>query len=86
VNELANAVARAMGVEPAVIHLPARTEVWNAYSSHEKVESVFGPRQKHGLEAGLERMARWVRQHGSRESQPFGKIEVRKNFPLAWLS
>jgi UDP-glucose 4-epimerase len=86
VNELANAVARAMGVEPAVVHLPARNEVWNAYSSHGKVENVFGPRPKHSLEQGLERMAHWVRQHGSRESRPFDQIEVRKNFPLAWLS
>jgi UDP-glucose 4-epimerase len=84
VNELAEAVARAMGVEPQIVHLPPRNEVWSAYSSHEKVERVFGSRAKHSLDEGLQRMAGWVRQHGARESQGFGQIEVRKNFPVAW--
>lgn len=86
VNDLAAAVARAMGVEPRVVHLPARKEVWSAYSSHEKVERVFGRREKHTLEEGLRRMAEWVRSHGARESSAFDQIEVRKNFPVAWLS
>jgi hypothetical protein len=30
-------------------------------------------------------MAAWVRQHGARTSQHFGRIEVQKNFPVAWL-
>lgn len=86
VNELAHSVAAAMGVEPTVMHLPARHEVMNAYSSHERVRQVFGERSLKTLEQGLGRMASWVRQHGSRESHRFEEIEVWKNFPLAWLS
>jgi UDP-glucose 4-epimerase len=86
VNELAEAVARAMGVKPEIVHLPARNEVWSAYSSHEKVERVFGRQARHSLDEGLQRMAAWVREHGARESQVFGQIEVRKNFPVAWLA
>ena len=86
VNELAHSVAAAMGVEPTVMHLPARHEVMNAYSSHERVRQVFGERSLKTLEQGLGRMASWVRQHGSRESNRFEEIEVWKNFPLAWLS
>jgi UDP-glucose 4-epimerase len=85
VNELASSVARAMGVEPNIIHLPARNEVLNAYSSHHKVQSVFGKRELHTLEDGLCKMANWVKQHGSRTSQKFKGIEVTKNFPKAWL-
>jgi UDP-glucose 4-epimerase len=85
VNELAESVARAMGVEPNLVHLPARNEVLNAYSSHEKVQHVFGQRRLHSLEEGLSRMANWVRQHGARQSQKFEGIEVTKNFPKAWL-
>lgn len=85
INELAECVARAMGVEPAVIHLPARNEVINAYSSHEKVARVFGERNLVPLEEGLQRMAAWVKQHGARQSQKFDNIEVMKNFPAAWL-
>lgn len=85
VNELAEAVARAMGVAPHVAHLPARNEVLNAYSSHDKVQRVFGQRPLHSLDEGLHKMAAWVKQHGARSSQEFEGIEVMKNFPQAWL-
>jgi UDP-glucose 4-epimerase len=81
---LADAVAAAMGVRPEVRHLPARDEVKDAYSSHDKLQRVFGERPTTTLAAGLARMAEWVRRHGARTSQPFGHIEVRKNFPVAW--
>jgi len=85
INELANAVARSMGVEPALLYLPARNEVMHAYSSHEKAQRVLGKRKLHSLEEGLDFMAAWVRQHGARSSQEFKNIEVNKNFPKAWL-
>jgi len=85
VNDLALHVARAMGVEPNINHLPPRNEVLNAYSSHEKVRRVFGIHQLISLDEGLRRMAEWVRQHGARASQKFNDIEVTKNFPKAWL-
>ncbi len=85
VNELAELVARAMGVEVNLNHLPARNEVMHAYSSHDKLRRVFGERRPCSLDQGLERMAIWVRQHGARTSQKFSDIEVNKNFPKAWL-
>jgi len=85
VNELAECVARAMGVEAEMIHMPARNEVIHAYSSHAKVARVFGERKLITLEEGLGRMASWVKQHGARASQKFQNIEVTKNFPVAWL-
>jgi UDP-glucose 4-epimerase len=85
VNQLAQAVAQAMQEEPLVAHLPARNEVQDAYSSHQKIEQVFGIRDKHTLEQGLEKMADWVKKHGSRKSSKFENIELEKNFPKAWL-
>jgi len=85
INELAAAVAHAMGVVPQIAHLPARNEVWHAYSSHDKVQCIFGERKHHTLEEGLARMATWVKAHGARASQEFKEIEVTKNFPKAWL-
>jgi UDP-glucose 4-epimerase len=73
-----------MGVKPNINHLPARNEVTHAYSSHEKVLRVFGPRRLYSLEEGLARMAEWVKWHGARSSKKFENIEVEKNFPLAW--
>jgi UDP-glucose 4-epimerase len=85
VGELAEAVARAMDVEPNIAYLPARNEVMNAYSSHEKVLRVFGERKSYSLDEGLQRMAKWVKQHGARASKKFEGVEVTKNFPKAWL-
>ena len=75
-----------MGVEPNIVHVPARNEVLNAYSSHEKVQRVFGQRELHSLEKGLSLMAEWVKRHGARTSTKFENIEVTKNFPQAWLT
>lgn len=86
VNELAEAIARAMGVAPQINYLPARNEVINAFSSHAKLAAVFGARRLHTLDEGLQRMAQWVQQHGARQSTIFKGIEVTKNFPVAWLA
>jgi NAD(P)-dependent dehydrogenase (short-subunit alcohol dehydrogenase family) len=75
----------ALGGEPDLIHLPARNEVIHACSSHEKVQRLLGGRKLYSLEDGLVCMAGWVRHHGARSSQEFKNIEVKKNFPKAWL-
>ena len=85
VNELAETVAVAMGVEPRIRHLPARNEVKYAYSSHDKVRDCFGEPQLVSLGDGVQKMAAWVKDHGARASQKFKNIEVTKNFPAAWL-
>ncbi len=84
INELAAAVARAMNTDPDVVHLPARNEVVTAYSSHAKIERVFGKQPETDLAVGLARTAAWVKAHGARSSQEFEGIEVTKNFPAAW--
>lgn len=84
VNELAETVARTMGVEPQIKHLPARNEVKFAYSSHDKVRKYFGETQPISLVEGVRRMSSWVKEHGARKSQRFENIEVTKNFPVAW--
>jgi UDP-glucose 4-epimerase len=85
VKELAQATARAMGVAESIRYMPARNEVQNIYSSHEKLSRVFGSHPPCSLEEGLARMAAWVKQHGTRRSKKFEGIEVTKNFPTAWL-
>ena len=84
INQLVQSVANAMSVNPQVNYLPARNEVQDAYSSHKKIESVFGKKEGHSLNQGLENMAKWVKQHGSRQSSKFENIEISKNFPEAW--
>lgn len=95
VNHLAWHVANAMElplkydgeVEDKMLrYLPARLESHIASADHARVLSVFGYGGESyvDLPQGLKRMARWVKQHGSRETTPFDGIEVRKNLPESW--
>jgi UDP-glucose 4-epimerase len=82
---LANSVAKCMGVEPNVVHLDARNEVVNAYSSHDKAARVFGDLIKNvSLEDGLSRMSHWARTAKLRKTKAFEGIEVLKNLPPSW--
>jgi UDP-glucose 4-epimerase len=83
--QLADEVAHALDVEPDVVHLPARNEVVHAFSDHSKVRSLFSPSEPLELSEGIDRMAAWVREHGSRDPIRFsGSIEVDRNLPPSW--
>lgn len=84
VNTVAEVVARAMGVEPVINHLDPRNEVQHAFSSHKKVRGIFGATEIVPLEDGVNRMAKWVRQVGARQSSVFKEIEIKKNLPPSW--
>ena len=84
VNELTREVAKAMELPYKVIHLDARNEVKIAFSDHSKAERAFGKRDHKSLRDGLRAMAKWVRDHGARESNIFEWIEVAKNMPPSW--
>jgi UDP-glucose 4-epimerase len=83
-NDLAAAVARAMDVEPRIVHLPARQEAHDAQSSHDRLTRTFGPRRLTPLDDGLRKMAAWAKRHGARTGLPFADLEVTKNLPSAW--
>ncbi len=84
VNELADAVAHAMGKQRRVTHLDARNEVKIAFSDHSKAAGVFRSSPKVDLADGLRRMAEWVVVHGARESSIFEAVEIPKNMPPSW--
>jgi UDP-glucose 4-epimerase len=86
VNELAEVVAKAMGVEARIQHLDARNEVQHAFSSHEKIKQVFGEQEPVSLEEGVQRMADWAKRVGARESGTFGSIEIWRNLPPSWAA
>ena len=85
VLELAQLVARVMGVAADIRFLPARREVPHAYASHDKFRRVFAAPESVPLEEGVRRMAAWARTHGARESAPFSQIEITKNLPPSWM-
>jgi len=87
VNELANVVAKAMGIKPQIKHLEARNEVVHAYSAHAKVQKYFDDLIKNvPLEEGVAHMAAWARKAGARQGKLFTGIEVRKNLPPSWAA
>ena len=83
--ELAEQIGAAFGVQPVLEHLPPRNEVVHAFSDHTKLRADFNPPEPLHLETGLQRMAAWVREHGSRHPIEFaGRIEVDRNLPPSW--
>lgn len=83
--EMAQTVARAMGVDPTVTHLEARHEVKHAWTSHDICESLFGDlRANIGLEEGIARMATWARTVGQREPSRFERIEIERGLYSFW--
>lgn len=83
--EMAEQVAEAMGVEPDIIHLEERYEVKHAFTSHEKVERLFGDLRKNvPLSVGLEKMAAWVQGVGAREPSRFGEFEITRRLYDFW--
>lgn len=87
VLDLANEVARCMGVAPQITHLHARNEVVNAYSSHAKAANYFGDLIKDvSLRDGLAAMSSWAKTSKIYPSSPFKHIEVTKNLPPSWAA
>ena len=84
VNELAKAVAKSMNKEANISYLDAREEVKLAYATHKKFTAVFDPKPSTSLDQGLKQTARWVAQHGARQSNVFDPIEITKNLPPSW--
>jgi len=84
INYLSDSVANAFGIIPSMLHLPERFEVYNAYSDHSKAYNIFNIKNTTSLEDGLEKMAKWVKEVGIRESKPYHAIEIDKNLPPSW--
>jgi UDP-glucose 4-epimerase len=84
VNQLAQIVRKVMKSEQVIEYLPARKEVVDAYSTHDKVHSVFGQSSDVSLEDGVEAMVRWALKEGSKQSVEFTNIEIEKKLPPSW--
>jgi UDP-glucose 4-epimerase len=83
-NDLAEVVAKAMGVPCNVQHLPARKEVVHAVADHSKIRRVFKYHPKWDLTSGIQRMADWARKLGACQPSWFGHVEVERNLPPSW--
>lgn len=82
--ELADVVSRAMGVLPNIRYLRARNEVQHAYCSHDKLRLYYDLPAPLPLGEGIQRMAAWARQVGSRATREFATIEISRGLPEGW--
>jgi UDP-glucose 4-epimerase len=84
VNDLAKEVCKVMDKEGHIRYVEARNEVAHAYSSHEKAHAIFGSNSHTSLAEGLQRMARWAKETGSKKSTVFKNIEITESLPPLW--
>lgn len=84
VIELAQAVMNGMQDSGELNHLPPRNEVVHAYADHSKVKATFNISAYTPLQDGINKMAAWAKEVGSRESSRFEDIEITENLPPAW--
>ena len=85
VNELAEAVMEAIGLNGSIRHVEARNEVMHAYADHSKAHKVFGGDLKFDLKACLSKMAAWAKNTGIKKSTRFKDIEILEKLPPVWL-
>src|SRR5262249_31476617 len=86
VNELAQRVAEAMGVECRGKHLEPRDEGKLAFSDHSKALRIFAHCRHSELKDGIDRMAAWVKSQGARSSSVFQGIEIARKLPPSWAA
>ena len=86
VNDLAEEVCRLFNVEKKTIHFEERKEVKHAFSDHSKLGRCFDYQVRYSLSEGLDKMAKWVKEVGVRQSKDFKNIEIEKNLPESWLT
>jgi len=84
VIELAKMLQDISGRNPGVLHLPPRLEVTDAFSSHDKVEQVFGAIPKTPLHQGLEKTWNWALGEKLKPYQLDFDIEIEKKLPPSW--
>lgn len=84
VLELAETVQKTMGLEQPVRHLEARNEVVHAHADHSKAKRDFDVSSFTTLENGIQKMADWAKDTGSRASDKFENIEITEKLPPFW--
>lgn len=83
--QLAQAVAKHMGVAYRVKHLPPRDEAIDAYCTQDRVRKYFGAMiHDVPLETGIAKMAAWAKTLSPQTPQVFQQIEITRNLPADW--
>ena len=87
VNVLSDEIKDALGKPDHPIKKePARLEVVNAVSNHDKVKAYFGVPEAVSLKDGLAKTITWYKDQGSMfKPVEFESVEIIENMPPSWL-
>ncbi len=84
INELADTVVNAMGVDIKPEHAPKRFEVEHAYCTTEKSKRILGFQDKTSLKEGITKMTEWAKKKGPMPPTIWDGYELTKNLPEYW--
>lgn len=83
--QLAETIQNAMGINQPIMHLDPRNEVIHAHADHQKAKTIFRIDKFTSLEIGIQKMAKWAKDAGARESSKFENIEITEKLPPFWV-
>lgn len=87
INEACDLILKAMNSKLKKEHVKSRPqEVKIAYATNDKSEKLLGYKEEHGLEEGIEKMARWAIKLGPQKPTYKVPLEITKNAPDVWLN
>lgn len=84
VNQLTKIISDNFKQKIDIIHLPARQEVYQAYSDHSKAKKIFNIKTYTDIHTGIKNMIESAKKLGSIRPKKFKKIEIEENLPPSW--
>lgn len=84
INELAKIISGFFPKKTEIIHLPARLEVYQAFSNHLKAKKIFNIKNETKMEIGLKKMIEYAQKIGPMKPKKFKNIEIEENLPPSW--
>ena len=84
INQLADKIINLTNTKPNITNLPARNEVFMAYSDHTKAKTIFNISKETNIDIGLQKMIDYALKIGPLYPKKFKNIEITKNLPSSW--
>ena len=84
INQLVEIIQNKFGFKSEVTYLPARQEVYKAFSDHSKAKEIFDIKSFTDISSGIEQMIKSAQKIGPIKSKKFKNIEIMENLPLSW--
>lgn len=84
INQLVEIIQNKFGFKSEVTYLPARQEVYKAFSDHSKAKKIFDIKSFTDISFGIERMIESAQKIGPIKSKKFKNIEIMENLPSSW--